>query len=164
MKFDLKKFLAVVGQVGPVILAAVPGGEKIGAVIPKVVQAIGEAEQIKGASGAEKKQHVLNVVNTATAIANTTGKVKLDAAAVAAITSTGIDLVISTVKEIEKAKPDTSASADVAELSSAAAATELAAEAAAPPAPASSGNPATTATPGDLGGGHATHGHGSSDN
>ena len=163
MKFDIRKFLEIVGQVGPVVLAAVPGGAKIAPVIPKVIEAIGEAEKIKGASGAEKKQHVMNVVNTAVAIANTTGKVKLDAGDVAAITSTGIDTVIATVKVIADAKPDESASADVEAQGSAAAATELAGQAAAPPAPAKSGNPATTATPGDLGGGHATHGHGSAD-
>ena len=170
MKFDLKKFLAVVGQVGPVVLAAVPGGEKIGAMIPKVVEAIGEAEKIKGASGAEKKRHVMNVVNTAVSIANTTGKVKLDAAEVAAVTSAGIDTVIATVKVIEQAKPDKAASTDVEPAGSAAEATERAAAAGKPATPATApgaqpdaGNPGTTATPGATGGGHAVHGHGSAD-
>jgi len=161
MKFDFHKFLAVVNQIGPVVLAAVPGGEKIGPLIPKVVAAIGEAEQIKGASGADKKRHVMNVFNTAVGIANSTGKVKIDAAGAAAAASTGIDTVIQTVNVIKDAKPDEGAPTAVegsAEEIAAAHATATA-------PPASSSVPAVDAnTSSNLGDGHATHGHGSGDN
>jgi hypothetical protein len=99
MKFDFSKFLAVVRQVGPVILAATPGAQKIPTdLIPNIVDAIGEAQQIKGASGADKKAHALEALGKAVAVANATGKVALDADALKTVASTGIDNVISTVK------------------------------------------------------------------
>lgn len=151
MKFNLHKFLEVVGQIGPVVLAAVPGGEKIAPLIPKIVHAIGEAEAIKGATGTEKKARVLNVAHEAAAIASATGKVKMDPAEVEAIVSAGVDAVIGTVHVIDGAKPDrTSAAGVLSGLTT-------------PPAPASV--PAIDGPrASDLEGGHATHGHGSADN
>lgn len=106
MKFNLKKFLEVVRTVGPVILAAVPGGEKIPTdLVTTIVDAVGEAEQIKGSTGAEKKAHVMAVVAAGVKTANATGKVKLDADEVAAVASAGVDAVVGTVKVVEGAKP-----------------------------------------------------------
>lgn len=104
MKFDFHKFLAVVSQVGPMVLGAVPGGEKIAPLIPTITHAITEAEAIKGASGAEKKAHVLAVVAAGVATANATGKVTLDPTEVEQIASTGVDAVIGTVHVIAGAK------------------------------------------------------------
>lgn len=106
MKFNLHKFLSIVEVVGPVVLASVPHGEKIAPMIPTITNAIGEAEQIKGASGAEKKAHVLSIVQAGVATANATGKVTLDPAEVATIASHGVDAVIGTVHAIEHATPD----------------------------------------------------------
>lgn len=153
MKFDLRKFLEVVGQVGPVVMAAVPGGQKIAPIIPKVIQAIGEAEKIKGATGAAKKEHVLNVVRSSVEVANATGRVKLDAGDVEAIASQGIDTVIATVHVIEGAKVDKTGGAS----SSSTAAGMAAGTASSLPGV----DTATRAS--DLPGGHATHGHGSAD-
>jgi hypothetical protein len=104
MKFDFHKFLAVVNLVAPVVLAAVPGGEKIASMIPVIVAGIGEAEKIKGASGEEKKKHVLATVSAGVAAANNSGAVKLDPLEVERIASNGIDTVISTIHVIEGAK------------------------------------------------------------
>lgn len=105
MKFDLHAFLSVVRQVGPIILAATPAGHKIPPeLVPKIVDAIGEAQAIKGASGEEKKAHVLNVLGTAVDVANTTGKVKLDADEIKGVASAGIDNVVATVKIIQGSK------------------------------------------------------------
>lgn len=102
MKFDFHKFLAVVRQIGPVVLAAVPGGDKIPAdLIPTIVDAVGEAEQIKGATGAEKKAHVMAVVAAGVKTANATGKVTLDAAEVEAIASHGVDAVVGATKVVQ---------------------------------------------------------------
>jgi len=105
MKFDFRKFLAVVGAVGPMVLTMVPGAGVIAPLIPVIIHAIGEAEAIKGATASEKKQHVLAVVEAGVASANATGKVKLDLAEVLEVSSTGIDTVIGTVNIIAKAKP-----------------------------------------------------------
>lgn len=106
MKFNFHKFLEVVRKVGPVVLAAVPGGDKLPSdLVETVVDAIGEAEQIKGATGADKKAHVMAVVAAGVKTANATGKVKLDADEVAAVASAGVDAVVGTVKVVEGAKP-----------------------------------------------------------
>jgi len=149
MKFDLHKFLAVVAQVGPVVLAAVPGGQKIGQVIPQIVDAIGEAEQIKGATGAEKKEHVLKVVRTAVGVANQTGKVKLDTAEVEAVAGAGVDAVIGTVHVIDGAKVDKGATSGAGGRANLAAGSLPGVD--------------TAARSSDLPDGKATHGHGSGD-
>jgi hypothetical protein len=102
MKFDFHKFLAVLRQVGPIVLASVPGGDKIPTdLIPTIVDAVGEAEQIKGASGEEKKAHVMAIVAAGVKTANATGKVHLDADEVAAVASHGVDAVVGTVKVVQ---------------------------------------------------------------
>lgn len=103
-KFSFHKFLAVLNAVGPIVLLAVPGGAAVAPIIPVVVHAIGEAEQIKGASGAEKKQHVLNVVADAVTTANATNKVKIDPAEAQTVAAHGIDTVVGTIHVIEGAK------------------------------------------------------------
>lgn len=104
MKFDLHKFLAIVNLVGPVVLAALPGGAVIAPMIPVIVAGIGEAQQIKGATGAQKKEHVMKIVQAGIAVANQTGKVKLDPTEVETVASNGIDTVISTIHVIGGAK------------------------------------------------------------
>jgi len=103
MKFNLTKFIAVVSQIAPVILAAVPGGDRIGPLIPDITRAITAAEQMKGATGAAKKAHVLTIVKGSVATANATGKVTLDPAEVERVASDGVDAVIGTVHVIEGA-------------------------------------------------------------
>lgn len=104
-KFDFHKFLQVIGLIGPGVLLLVPGGVLLAPLVPVIIHAIGEAEAIKGASGAEKKAHVLAIVEASVTVANTSGKVALDPAAVQAAAGNGIDAVIATVHIIETAKP-----------------------------------------------------------
>jgi hypothetical protein len=104
MHFNFHKFLAVVAKVGPMVLLAVPGGDVIAPLIPVITAAIGDAEQIKGATGPEKKAHVLAVAAAAVTTLNATGKVTLNPTEVAQITSAGVDAVIGTVHVIEGAK------------------------------------------------------------
>lgn len=103
MKFNLGAFINTVRILGPVVLATVPGGEKIAPLIPTITGAIEDAEAIKGASGAEKKAHVLNIVQAGIATANATGKVALDPAGVLVAASTGIDAVVATVNVVKAA-------------------------------------------------------------
>ena len=104
MHFNFHKFLAIVAQVGPMVLLAVPGGEAIAPLIPVITHAITEAEQIKGATGAAKKAHVLEVTAAAVTTLNSLGKVTLDPAEVAQVTSAGVDAVIGTIHVIEGGK------------------------------------------------------------
>jgi hypothetical protein len=102
-KFDLEKFIAAVQLFTPMVLSQVPGGQKIAALVPTVTGAIVDAEAIAGATGAEKKAHALNIIAAGVVAANATGKVQLDAAAIAGIADKGIDAVVGTVKVIQAA-------------------------------------------------------------
>lgn len=104
MKLNINKWLTIVSQIAPIVLLAVPGGAAIAPLVPVITHAITEAEQIKGASGADKKAHVLNTVQDAVTTINATGKAKLDPAEVQAVAGQGIDAVIATVHVVEGAK------------------------------------------------------------
>lgn len=105
MKFDFHRFLEVVKFVGPAVLAATPGAQRIPLdMIPTIVDAIGEAQAIKGASGSDRKAHVMKVIDGAVHVSNETGKVKLDAGEIKTVAGAGIDNVIATVKIIHGAK------------------------------------------------------------
>lgn len=156
MKFNLGKFLAVVSQIGPVILAATPGAERFGPIVGEVVGAIKEAEQIKGASGPEKKAHVLAIAKAAVNTANASGKVKIDPNTVDQVVGAGVDTVIGTIGLIEDAHDQTGIlPADPAPGSTAAHAAGAAG---------SVPGVDTAERQTDLGDGHASHGHGSGDN
>jgi hypothetical protein len=83
----------------PTILAAakVPA-----ALIPTVTHAIGEAQQLPGASGAEKKAHVLSIVQDGVETFNAAkGKTVIDPALAVAATSGGIDTTIATINLVK---------------------------------------------------------------
>ena len=103
-KFDIKQFLHILAFVGPAILSAVPGGAAIAVLIPTIVTAIGDAQQIPGATGPEKKAHVIAIATAAVAVANSTGKVQLDAVEVEQVASDGIDAVVGAIHVVNGAK------------------------------------------------------------
>lgn len=94
----------MVGIFAPIILLNAPKGDKIAPFIPQIVNGIIEAEQIPGATGAQKKDHVMKIVKTGAVIANATGKVNLDPDEIAGITSKGIDLTIDVMHAANGAK------------------------------------------------------------
>jgi hypothetical protein len=104
MKFNFHKFKDIVTALAPIVLIAVPGGAAVAPFVAVITKAITEAEQIKGASGAEKKAHVLEIVKAGVETANATKKVKLNSEDVQAVASDGIDAVIGAVHVIEGAK------------------------------------------------------------
>jgi hypothetical protein len=104
MKFDLHKTLALINLFAPLVLANVKNGDKIGKFIPIITDGIVAAEQIKGATGAEKKAHVLEIVTAAVSGSNATGKTAIDEHAVTTAAGAGIDAVISTIHAIEGGK------------------------------------------------------------
>lgn len=103
MKIHFGKFKSLVRVLGPMVLASVPGGDKIAQHVDVVLGAIEEAEAMKGASGADKKAHVLAIVAAGVQEANASGKVHLDPAAAQAIASHGADAIIATVNAIHRA-------------------------------------------------------------
>lgn len=147
MKFHLDRFVEIVDRLAPAVLAVVPGGDKIAPLVPRIVSGIKEAEAIKGATGAEKKRHVLNVITAGADVAKGAG-VHVSSEEITAIASKGIDTVIDAVHVVEGAKV-TKPGASSSSSSSTAAGSVPGVDT----APRSS----------DLGDGHATHGHGSND-
>ncbi len=96
MGFPWHAFAEIVKRIGPSILVAVnPALEPVASV---VTHAITEAEQIPGASGADKAAHVQAIV---AAVAPTIPG--LDAAAVNESLQEGIDIVIASSNIIAKA-------------------------------------------------------------
>ena len=71
--------------------------------IPTILNAIKEAEQIQGATGPEKKGHVLAVVDAAVAVVNQVGQVHLDPAEVHQVAGTAIDTIIGVIHLIDAA-------------------------------------------------------------
>lgn len=148
MKFNLSRFVEILDRVGPSILAVVPGGEKIAPLVPKIVHGIKEAQAMKGASGEEKKAHVLAAIADGADVAKAAG-VHVSTEEITAIASKGIDAVVETVHVVEGAKA--TRPGEVAPPASAAAAGAI---------------PGVDTAPrsSDLPDGKATHGHGSGDN
>lgn len=103
MHFNFHKFMSVVNKVAPVVLLAVPGGERLEPFINEVITGMGEAEQMPGASGPEKKQHVLKIVKSVVSAANAAGA-HVDVAGTEQAASAGIDAVIGTLHVINGAK------------------------------------------------------------
>lgn len=104
VKFDLDKFLSVVSIVGPLVLMNVPGGQNIAVLLPTIINGIKEAEAIAGATGPEKKAHVMALVADAVTVANATGRIHIDVAEVQGVVSNGIDVVIGVINVIQGAK------------------------------------------------------------
>ena len=150
MKFSLDRFIEIVDRLGPAVLSVVPGGDKIAPIVPKILAGIKEAQAIKGASGAEKKAHVLAIVKAGADVANATGKVKISGDELQAIAGKGIDTVVEAVHVIEGAKATRPGETAVG--------VEHGGIAGSVP-----GVDAHTSAS-DLPGGKATHGHGSGDN
>ena len=99
----LNAILGLVGKFGPMILPTVPGGAKVVPFIPVITHGIVEAEQLKGASGAEKKAHVLNVLADSVTALNATGKTHLNLGELQGIAGHGIDTTIEIVNALHKA-------------------------------------------------------------
>lgn len=99
----LNTILGLVGKFGPMILPSVPGGQRVIPFIPVITHGIVEAEQLPGASGAEKKAHVLNLLADSVTALNATGKTHLDLDELSGIASHGIDTTIGAVNLLHHA-------------------------------------------------------------
>ena len=103
MGFDWRKFIGILAGVGPILLAAVPGGAALAPLAPLILQAIGHAEQMRGASGPSKKQYVLKVVADAASGTNLIKPGTIDEGLVTEAAGHAIDAVITSLNAIQAA-------------------------------------------------------------
>lgn len=99
----VNKWLTIAQFLAPAVLLAVPHGEKIAPYVPIITTGIQEAEQIPGASGADKKAHVVNLAMAAFQTLQQTGKVHLDQTEFQIAVSSGIDATIASINAVKKA-------------------------------------------------------------
>ena len=97
---NLSKWLEILGTIGPAVLSFTP----LAPIAPIVLEGVKLAEQIPGASGAQKKALVQNIVALGASGANTAaGSVVVDPTAAAAVTGTAIDSVIGVTNLVHAA-------------------------------------------------------------
>ncbi len=92
------KWLDLVKNLAPFILAAVPGVPAV--LIPAIVHGIAVAETIPGASGAAKKAAVIDLVTTGLQTANAVKPGTIDEASTVAAVSNGIDATVNAVNAV----------------------------------------------------------------
>lgn len=103
MSIFTSRWFHILEVFAPAIIAlAVPGGAVFG---PLVSAAIAEAEQIPGAPGEVKKDHVLGVVvNGLTLVNKIAGKPVVDATAITLAVGSAIDTTILIVNALHNAQ------------------------------------------------------------
>lgn len=99
------RWIDLLKTLGPIVVATtVPGGAVLA---PIIVGAIHEAEGIKGASGAEKKEHALKLVEAGAAAANAVAKkTVVDPLAARDAADSGIDTVVKTINAAHSGQKD----------------------------------------------------------
>lgn len=95
----------IVKTVIPFVLAALPQTKAFAPLIPVIINGITEAEDLKNASGKDKKEHVLNLVALATEGVNTAaGKTVIGATAAQVAASQAVDTAVAVANLIDEAK------------------------------------------------------------
>ncbi len=93
------KWLDLVKNLAPFILAAVPGIPPV--LIPAIVHGITVAEGLPGATGVQKKAAVIELVSTGLQTANTmAGKAVIDESSSIAAVSQGIDATVNAINAV----------------------------------------------------------------
>jgi hypothetical protein len=99
----VNKWLTLAQFLAPAVLMAVPHGDKIAPFVPVITSGIQEAEQIPGASGPEKKAHVMNLAMAAFQTLQRSGKVHLDVGQFQSVIGAGIDATVGTIDLVHQA-------------------------------------------------------------
>lgn len=106
-------WLSILKTVGPYAALAIPGAGPFAPLIPVIIGAIGEAEAIKGATGPEKKAHVVAIAKAATVTINATaGKQVVDPSTVAETTDAIVDAAVgatNVIQQVSDSKAETPA-------------------------------------------------------
>ncbi len=100
---SLPKWLQIAFQFAPMVLGVIPATAAIAA---PVADAIGAAQMIEGASGAEKKAYVMKIAQDAIVSANAKGAT-LDVASTLAATSQGVDTAVAVINAVHDAHQQT---------------------------------------------------------
>jgi hypothetical protein len=103
MGFPWRKFATIAKVIAPVVLSTIPSVPPV--LGPLVSHAIMEAEGVPGATGADKKAHVLAILNDALVTAAALGKPIGNPVVIVPAVSQGVDAVITTIKAIQLAHP-----------------------------------------------------------
>lgn len=102
----MNRWLDLLKTLGPIIIATtVPNGALIA---PAIVRGIEEAEKIKGASGAEKLAHVVEIAKASAAVAQASG-VNIDPVEVETAAHEAISATVDVVNIVNKVKADKAA-------------------------------------------------------
>jgi hypothetical protein len=94
-------FLKTVETVLPIILPLVPGGAGVSKLTPFIISGIQAAEQVQGATGAQKLSIAVAEVNNGVAALNSVRPNTIDPNAVNAAVVAGINTTIATVNAIK---------------------------------------------------------------
>jgi hypothetical protein len=103
MGFSFSQFVSLLTTIAPVVLLAVPGGGLIAPLMPLIVQGIADAHTLPGASGADKKAYVLQLVADATQATALIKPGTIDPALALQAASHGIDAVITSINAVQVA-------------------------------------------------------------
>lgn len=96
---SLPKWLQVAFQFAPMVLGMIPATAPIAGAVS---DAIGAAQMMDGATGADKKAYVMRIAEDAIASANAKGAT-LNVAATLAATSQGIDTAVTVINAVHQA-------------------------------------------------------------
>ena len=97
----MKKWLALVKLIGPLIVATVR--PELGPVATDIVDAITEAEHIKGAPGSQKLAHVIRVADEAVSAAKGAGA-QIDVASTHDAVVEATEAVVAVANAVERSK------------------------------------------------------------
>lgn len=93
-----EKWKEILNVFAPLVFALVPGGAALAPIVPAIINGISEAQQIRGASGPDKKAHVMAIVADAVAATNdAAGKIVLPSEQTMDAASSAIDTTIAVV-------------------------------------------------------------------
>ncbi len=96
---SLPKWLSIAFQFAPMVLGVIPATAPIAGA---VADAIGAAQMLDGANGAQKKAYVMEIAKDAIASANAKGAT-LDVDSTLAATSQGVDTAVAVINAVHDA-------------------------------------------------------------
>lgn len=96
---SLPKWLSIAFQFAPMVLGVIPATAPIAAT---VADAIGAAQMIEGATGAQKKAYVMQIAADAVASANAKGAT-LNVSETLAAASQGVDTAVAVINAVHDA-------------------------------------------------------------
>lgn len=104
MAFPYQQFIAALTQVGPMLLPLIPGGAVIAPFVPTILKTIADAEKKPGATGAEKRAYVQQIVAGGVEIANRAKPGSVDGPLVVEASGHYVDAIVTSINAVRAAK------------------------------------------------------------